>query len=333
VFTTERADRHQQAALSMAPEDLQVTMLREPDRARLVTALDGVRYLISERRGVIDDEVLTRAPDLEMILRLGATTHDIDLEAARRRGIVVCRRGQEGPIRVAEYLVMQCLALLRRLPETERIARDRSRKWAEPSETDENTFSYNWSETRNLLGLHDRRIGILGFGEIGAELSERLKGWRCDVTYHRRSRLPEPIERNMGVRYVELGDLASRSDVVICLLPYTKATLQMVDVAFLASMKPGAFLVSAGSGGVVDEFALADALFSGRLAGAAVDTFAVEPIQPDNPLLQAAEDGTNIILTPHVAGGSPPDAWDELRRMFGPVMAHRAGEEPSGRLV
>lgn len=317
----------------MAPDGLAITMLREPGNAQLHAALANARYLISERRGEIGADLFDAAPDLAMVLRLGSMAHDIDLAEAARRNIIVCQRGQEGAMRVAEHLVLQILALLKRLIGTEAIARAAADGWAERRETDENTFAFNWSRQEQILGLHDRTVGILGFGEIGAELARRLTGWRCNILYHRRSRLPEEAETRLGLGFCSRDDLAAKSDVLVCLLPYTPQTRSSVDASFLARMKPGALLVSAGSGGVIDEQALAQAVLSGHLAGAALDTFAIEPIEPDNPLVLAARQGAEILLTPHVAGGSPDDSWQELADMYGPIQQHRAGLTPSGRMA
>ena len=176
VFTTDRSTRHQDNALRMAPAELAITMLRSPDAGCLGEAMRHARYLISERRGVIGAGLFDTAPELAMVLRLGSMTFDIDLAEAGRRGIVVCQRSQEGAIRVAEHVVLQILALLKRLVETEAIARSASDGWAERHRTDENVFAYNWSGRKGLPGLHDRTVGILGLGEIGAELARRLSG-------------------------------------------------------------------------------------------------------------------------------------------------------------
>lgn len=333
VFTTERSARHQDNALQMAPDGFAITMLRAPDTAQLHAALAGARYLISERRGEIGADLLDASPDLAMVLRLGSMAHDIDLSEAARRNIIVCQRSQEGAMRVAEHLMLQILALLKRLMETEAIARAAADDWAERHTTDENTFAFNWSRQERLYGLHDSTVGILGFGEIGAELARRLAGWRCNILYHRRTRLPEQAEAQLGVSFCSREELAARSGVVVCLLPYTPQTQVSVDASLLAHMKPGALLASAGSGGVIDEQALAQAVLAGHLAGAAVDTFAVEPIESGNPLVIAAREGANMLLTPHVAGGAPDDGWQELADMYGPIQEHLAGQAPSGRLV
>ena len=333
VFTTARSARHQRDALAVAPEALEVAMLRSPERASLAAALDGAAILVSERSGAIDAELLTCAPDLRLILRLGELVHDIDLQAAARAGIVVCRREQEGVLRVAEFCVLQTLALLRHLRESEDLARAAGDAWAARRITDENRFAYNWTRRSGLRGLHGLSLGVLGFGEIGAALARRLQGWGVDLLYHRRSRLPEGVEAQLRLTWLPAETLLGQADVVVCLLPFAATTAGWLDGARLAAMKPGALLVSAGSGGVIDEKALAAALASGHLGGAALDTFAVEPLEPGNQLVALAGQGANLLLTPHVAGGAPDHAGREFAAMWDPVRAFMAGAAPAGRLI
>jgi phosphoglycerate dehydrogenase-like enzyme len=333
VFTTERSARHQNNALRVAPDEVDVTMLRSPDGGQLKAALATARYLVSERTGVIDAETMAGAPDLQLILRLGALSCDIDLEAARARGIVVCRRRQEGAMRAAEHVILQMLTLVWRLDETRAIAREAGDDWAARQRTDEDHFAFNWSKRQNLPGLAGKTVGVLGFGEIGVELAHRLAGWNCRLIYARRRRLPEAVERDLALTHVGNDSLIAGSDVLVNLLPYTPDTVGYLDRKRLSSIRPGAVLVSAGSGGVIDEAALADRLRGGHLAGAALDTFDVEPIEADNPLVALAREGANLVLTPHVAGGAPDTSRAEFAAMFDPVRDHLQGREPAGRLV
>ena len=114
IFTTERGERHQQIALRLAPPELAVTMLRQPDRATLLSHLATAEYWISERVGAIDASLLAAAPQLKLILRLGSLTHDIDLAAAQQAGVIVCTWPQGDVIRVAEQVIMQLLVLGKR---------------------------------------------------------------------------------------------------------------------------------------------------------------------------------------------------------------------------
>lgn len=324
LFITERGLFHQQAALRDAPPELAVIMLRQPERAELIAHLADADFLISERAGVIDAEMLAAAPRLKLIVRLGSLAHDIDRAAAEARGIRVVTWPQPGVIYVAEHLVLQMLALAKRLREVEAVALAAG-DWGPSRRTDEDTFAYNWSGRQGLAGLWGQAVGILGFGEIGAELARRLRGWECRVSYHRRRRMPAEVEAELGITYATREEVLAGSDFVVNLLPYFPETDLALDAAALGQMRRDAFLVSCGSGSVIDEGALAEAVRSGRLGGAAVDTFEWEPLQADNPLRRlAVEDPhANVLLTPHIAAGAARAGEQASRRRdYEPIVAY-----------
>jgi phosphoglycerate dehydrogenase-like enzyme len=311
IFMTERGQRHQQAALDAAPPELDITMLRQPDRATLLAHLAEADYFVSERTGVIDAGMIQAAPRLKLIQRLGSLTYDIDTAAAQTAGVAVCYWPVGSVIRVAEHLMMQMLVVGKKLHNNEAIALAASAEWGPSRRTDEDTFAYNWSNRQDFTDLWQSTIGIMGFGEIGAELARRLKGWDCSVLYNKRRRLPPEVEQELGLTYVDSETLFTQSDYVVNLLPYFKETELMLNAGFLAKMKPGAALVSCGSGSVIDEPALAAAIKSGALNGAALDTFEWEPLKADNPLIALAKQGYNVLLTPHIAAGSTAAAAQE----------------------
>ena len=304
IFTTDRGKWHQQMALAGAPEHLDVTILRLPPKAALIDALQDAEFLISERFGFIDAEIIQNAPKLKLIQRLGSLVHDIDLEAAVQAGVAVCYLPVGGVIHVAEHLVLQILATSKKLKEVEAVALAASPEWGESRRTDEDTFAYNWSGRIGVGEIWQKTVGIIGLGEIGVEFARRMQGWGCTLLYNKRSRLPEIVETDLRLVYVPQDELFSRSDYVVNLLPFVPGTDMLINAAVIAQMKSGAYLVSCGSGSTIDESALADAVRSGKLAGAALDTFEYEPIRADNPLIAAAKDGFNILLTPHTAAGT-----------------------------
>ena len=335
LFLTERGTRHQRDALLAAPPELEVAILRQPDAKLLHEYLVDAEFLISERVGVIDAEILASAPQLKMIERLGSMTDDIDLEAAKTAGVAVCYWPQRGVILVAEHLIMQMLGLAKRLREVEAIAVEAG-DWGESRRTDEDTFAYNWSGRAGIGGILGASVGILGFGEIGAELSRRLTGWGCTVQYHRRRRLGRSSEEALGILYAERDALFEKSDFVVNLLPYFQETDLSVGVREFSRMKPGAFFVSCGSGSVVDEAALADAVRSGQLGGAALDTYEWEPIRPDNPLRLLALEVPqwNVLLTPHTAAGAAPAGVTVTRSgEYEPILRYLRAEPIPNRLV
>ena len=335
LFLTERGLRHQQDALEAAPPELEVVILRQPAREDLFRHLSTARFLISERTGAVDASMVAAAPHLRLIVRLGSLAYDIDLEAARRQRVAVATWPVRDSIMVAEHAVMQMLALAKRLVETNGLAMA-AEYWGRPRRTNEDTFAYNWTGRHDIGGLWQKTAGILGFGGIGAELARRLRGWGCTMLYHRRRRLPPAGEAEFGVSYAGFDEILEQSDFLVNLLPYSTATEHALGAAQFARMKQGTFLVSCGSGSVIDEAALAAALRSRHLGGAALDTFEWEPLVRDHPLRQLAlqEPPANVLLTPHIAGGTTPGGVIASRgEDYVPILRFLAGEPLPTRLV
>lgn len=308
IFVTHRGARHQEEALAAAPPDLEIHMLRSPSKDALLEHISEAEFLISERSCTIDAQIIRAGTKLRLIQRLGSQTHDIDLEAAREAEVPVCYWPVASCIMVSEHMVLQILALARRLRELMDIALEAGDWGQAPKRCNEDYYAYNWSGREGLRGLRDRTVGILGFGEIGTELSRRLRPFEPTVLYNKRERLPEAAEQSLGIRFASEQELAAESDFVCILLPLFPETDQSINPEFLARMKPGACLVTCGAGGVIDEQALAEALRSGHLAGAALDTYTWEPLPHHNPLLPLArQPRANIVLTPHTAAGSEAD--------------------------
>ncbi len=333
VFVTERGLHHQQAALDAAPDNLDITMLRQPDRETLLSHLAEAEYFISERAGVIEAQLIQAAPRLKLILRLGSLTYDIDTKAARAAGVAVCYWPVDSVIRVAEHLMLQMLALSKKLRQAEAITLEASPRWGQSKRTNEDTFAYNWSNRQNVAGLWQKTIGIIGFGEIGSELARRLQGWGCTVLYNKRRRLPETVETELRLNYVAVDTLLSKSDYLVNLLPYFPNTDMMIDANYFAKMKNGACLVSCGSGSVINEADLSQALKSAKLGGAALDTFEWEPIKADNPLIALAQAGHNILLTPHIAAGGTAAAAKGRFGDYTNIINHINGQPLQNRVV
>jgi len=326
LFLTNRSVRHQQAARQAAPPEIErIRFLRRPAQAEVLAAIVDADFLISERSGVIDRAIIQAGRRLRLIQRLGSLVHDIDLAAARQAGVPVCCYPLPGARAVAEHLVWQMLSLLRRAHDGESAAQAAG-DWGPSRCTDENVFATNWSGRTGVRSLHGRTVGILSLGEIGVETARRLRGFGCRLLYHKRSRLPDRVENELGIRYCGVDELYAESTILCNLLPYSPATDRLLNGAVFAQMQPGSYVVSCGSGGVIDETALAAAL-----AGAALDTFEWEPIRPDNPLLPLARDpAQNVVLTPHTAFLG--DAADR-REEFANVRCLLAGEPLQQRVV
>lgn len=316
LFTTQRGLRHQQAAIDSAPPELEIIMRRDPSRDEMLELLPQVDFLISERVGVVDAELIAAGKSLKLIQRLGRQTWDIDLGAAKAAGVPVCADPVSGCQLVAEHMLMAALALVKRLREVTQIAEQAAPDWGQPQECTEDYFAYNWSRRDDIGGIFGKTVGILGFGEIGIELARRLRAFDSTVIYNKRQRIPAQAEAELEIEYASLEELQARSDILLNLLPDFPETHRLLGAKFFAACKRGVLLVHAGGGTTVDAQSTVDTLRSGQLGGAALDTFNWEPIRADDPLVLLAREQpqVNLLLTPHTAAGAEAAAGAEFRR-------------------
>ena len=302
VYVTHRAPVHQEVARAACPAELELVMLVSPSNPEIIDAVAGAEFLVSERSRVIDASIIEAGTGLRLVQRLGLQVHDIDLDAARRARIPVCRWPLPQCAMVAEHVVMQLMTLLKRTRAAERIVTEASTEWGPPQRCDADTFLIDWSRMSGVRQLRDCTVGIVGLGEIGTELALRLGPFGCELLYHRRNRMPDRAEKQMQIAYAGLDDLLGRSDAVVLLLPHSADTARIADDRFLNLLRPGSLLINAGASALLDEEAVARAYRSGHLGGVATDGFSWEPVRPDNPLVAlAADPGANVVLTPHSA--------------------------------
>ena len=230
-------------------------------------------------------ELLRAAPKLRFVQKLGIGVDRIDTDYCRENGIPVARLQGGNAIPVAEHTLMLILSSYRHLPMLDRETR--AGQWDK-----EKVRAIN----RQICG---KTVGIVGFGAIGRRLAQLLAGFEATVVYFDPQPAPADVEKELGVRRMDLDDLIASSDIISLHMPLTKGTAGLIGAERIAAMKPDALLVNCARGGVVDEDALAKALKEGRLFGAAIDAFSAEP-PLGNPLLELE----NTIVTPHCAGGS-----------------------------
>ena len=220
---------------------------------------------------------------LEVIGRAGAGVDSIDVDAATERGVIVMNTPGGNTTAVAEHTMGLLLAMARRLP-----AADLTLK------------AGRWEKSR-LQGveLFGKVLGIVGLGRIGSEVARRAAGFRMQVIAYDPYLTREAAER-LGVESVELDELLTRADFITIHTPLTGDTRYLLGEAELARLKPGVRLINCARGGLVDELALARAIQSGRVAGAALDVFEQEPPPPDHPLLKFEQ----VVVTPHLGAAT-----------------------------
>lgn len=258
----------------------------------LADALADVDAVLVRSTTVITRESLSRATRLRAIGRAGAGLDNVDVDAATEKGIAVFNTPDANTVSAAELTFGLILALARRIP-----AADRSVK------------AGAWERERFMgFELAGKTLGVVGFGRIGSAVARRARAFDMRVVAADPALDPETA-RSIGVEAIGFDDVLALADVVSLHVPLTPATRGMIDDDALARMRPGALLVNAARGGVVDEAALVRALENGRLAGAALDVFETEPLPADHPL--RAFD--NVVLTPHI-GARTKEAQENVSR-------------------
>ncbi len=254
--------------------------LREPE---LTLAARGVHALLVRSATRITRGVIAAAPQLRVVGRAGVGVDNIDCEAATEHGVLVLNAPEGNTTTTAELALALLFALARRIPRADALVR-----------------SGGWSKS-GLVGLEltGKTLGVVGLGRIGRALAQRARGLQMEVLASDPF-LPPGSRAPEGVSLVELEELLARAHFVSLHTPLTPATHHLIDAARLASMRPGALLVNAARGGLVDEAALLAALESGHLGGAALDVYEQEPPPQAHPLYARAD----VVLTPHLGASS-----------------------------
>lgn len=265
-----------------------VTVLSEapPAREELLKAAQGAEGVLSTVTETVDDEFMDAAGDgLKVVANMAVGYDNVDLGAAKKRGVVVTNTPGVLDETTADVAFMLLLAAARRLGEAERVLR--SGRW-------------EWWGPKLFMGpdVWGKRIGIIGLGRIGQAVARRARGFGMEIVYHNRSR-KEEAEKGLGARRMELNELLETSDFVSIHTPLTEDTHHLIGAEELEKMKPRAVLVNTSRGPVVDEAALAGALAAGSIFAAGLDVYEEEPRV--YPKLLELE---NVVLAPHIGSGS-----------------------------
>ncbi len=262
------------------------------------------------RRGKIDAELLAANPKLRLIQRIGARADSIDLAAAAARGIQVSCLPRRTLQYTAEHAILLMLALSKRLIEADESVR--AGKWDRALVHPENGVAYNWAGLSGLGGLFGKTIGIIGLGEVGSLAAGMARGFGARVVYTNRSRLSADHERQIGAEFLPLEQLLAEADFVSMHANNLPENKELVGAEVFARMKPTAYFINTSRGRMVDEDALRAALVNGVIAGAGLDVHFEEP-RPTPNLFAGLR---NVIMTPHLAGGSRKGIVDEIEEIL-----------------
>jgi phosphoglycerate dehydrogenase-like enzyme len=269
---------------SYTPPGFTTTLLdgKTPEAKQLEAFADTDFVMVY--RAKLSDRVLRGATKARLVQLLSAGYDSMNLKLMRELKIPCANNGGANSWAVADHVVLLMLSLYRRM-----IAADKS--------TREGRWNAAISGT-NTFEMAGKLVGIMGFGHIGKLVARRVQGFDAKVQYYDKFPLAAEHERELGVTRVTLEELFRTSDIITCHTPLTAETHHVAGRERIALMKPTALLINTSRGPVVDEAALIEALKEGRIAGAGVDVFEKEPVDPGNPLLRM----DNVVVSPHSAG-------------------------------
>lgn len=251
-------------------------------------------FIVADAIAAVPGALIRQMPNLLAIHSEGVAFNAIDLKAADECGVYVCNAQGMNAMAVAEQTILLMVGMLRNI-----VVNDAAVRAGHQIEAKE-----NYMQNGSLHELADCSVRLIGFGNIAQQTARLLKAYQVEhVYYYQRHRLDPAQEQQYGVHYRELDDLLAQSQIVSLHLPVTKATRHMADQTFFAKMQPGSYLVNTARGELVDDAALIEALKSGHLAMAGLDTLDHEPVLKNHPLLnQPRSISSRLLFSPHIGG-------------------------------
>ena len=283
------AEQVSETGLRLLGRSCEVTEAMGASRERLLELMGDAQGIVVRSGVRVDRELIGAAPGLRVIGRAGVGLDNIDLEAAREAGAEVVSSPAANSISAAEHTFALMLAMCRHLPQADASVR-----------------SGMWDRARfRGVELYGKTLGVVGLGRIGTLVAERALAFGMSFLVYDPYLTPERVS-GLGGELVELDRLLAESDFITIHIPLTGETRNLIGREALAAAKPGVRIVNASRGGVLDEEALVEGLRSGRVAGAALDVFASEPMT-EGPLLEHP----GIVVTPHLAA-STVEAQDRV---------------------
>lgn len=288
-----------------------------PDEGVLASAADA-DFLMVDAITPVSARLIEGMPNLKLVHSEGVAFNAIDCEAAAARGIYVCNNRGMNAIAVAEQSMLLMLGLVKHVREGDAAVRT-----GRQIEVKERLMVSGIEE------LYGATLGLVGFGAIAREVAVRAHAFGMEVFYNKRHPLSAEDEAAYHASFLPLDDLLAKSHFVSVHVPVTDATRGMVDEAFLAKMCDGSYLVNTARGEIVDGPAVVRALESGKLAGAAFDTIAPEPVTADNPLVSLPPElECRVLYSPHIGGVTANMFFRSHRHIWENIARVAAGERP-----
>ena len=261
-----------------------VTVYDDTTPEQLLERIEGADIIVTKEMPVNGDLIRKFPASVKLICEAGTGYNNLDLDAAREKGITVCNIPAYSSERVAHTAVMMILNLSSTMQVQMKML----------ANGNHDNFTKNLQVPH--VEVNGKTLGIIGAGHIGKTVMKIAKALDMNILVYTRT----PRADEDGIRYVDLETVLKNSDYVSLHCPLTPQTKHLINKETLALMKPTAFLINTSRGAVVDEEALIEALKAGKIAGAGLDVLAKEPLDPENPLLFM----DNVLTAPHIGGAT-----------------------------
>ena len=285
-----------------------------------IRAAGDAEHLIADAIAPVTAELIEGLPLLKSIHSEGVAFNRIDTEAASARGVSVCHSAGMNAGAVAEQAILLMSGMLRNVINNDCAVREGRQM----------PVKEGYMKRGDLRELADCTVGLVGFGGSGKAVARLLQAYGVKkILVTRRSSLPEEEARAYGVTQGSLDELLSEADIVSLHLPASPETARMANKDFFGKMKQGSYFVNTARGELVDNEALVEALRSGKLAMAGLDTLDHEPVGKNHYLLQQTDIAERLILSPHIAGITAASFRRSYAMIWEDVAAVRAGKIPA----
>lgn len=283
--------------LAVVPENFVLETAKSYNEEEQIAMVKDADFIMASWAPV-PEKLIRAANKVKLIQKWGIGYDKISIETAKELNIPVAITAGSNAIPVAEFTIGLILSVYRKIPFIDKNVR--AGKWLK-------------TEMRSqCFMVNGKTIGLIGMGAIARKVAKILKGFDVEVLYYDIVRLNEEEQKSLNVRYVEMDELLSTSDIISIHIPFTKDTKELISTEQFKMMKPSAVIINVSRGGIVSEDALVWALSNKIIAGAAVDVYEKEPPKKDNPLFEFE----NVVVTSHSGGGVLDNVANVTRHAF-----------------
>lgn len=284
LLTTKYSQKALNIIQKSIPRGFVFLSLKSNDKKEFLKKASSADYFLAGGKNIIDTEIINLASKLKMIQRVGVGVDNLDLKTLKQKNIPVYINYGINSNSVVEHTILLILAVLRKI-----LLFNSNIRRGEWSRDEIGVQSFE---------LFNKKIGLVGLGNIGLKVSQILNVFGAEVFYYKPQRLNLKDEKKLNLKYCSFLELIKKVDILSLHCPLTSATKDLINNKVLSKMKPGSIIINTSRGKLINEKDLLRSLKKGRIGGAGLDVYSLEPLDKNSPFLKL----DNVVLTPHIAG-------------------------------